>query len=145
MNRTGRPKGSRNKSVKQAREAIADFVEQNAPRFNLWLEQVAGGIPQYDGNGEPVRDIKGSIVWLVKPDPASAIKLVGELTEYHLPKLSRADMTVVDERESSREISHLSTEELKLRLFKSLGLDVSDAQPADPPRLIGSSWDQNKG
>ena len=43
-----------------ARTAIAEFVDSNIPRFNGWLQQVAEGIPQYDGNGEVVKASNGS-------------------------------------------------------------------------------------
>jgi len=81
-------------SLKDARRAVADFVDANLPRFNGWLNQIAGGIPQVDRNGEPIRNLEGSIVYLVKPDPLAALKVVADITEYHLPKLSRQDVSV---------------------------------------------------
>ena len=33
-------------------------------------------------------------IYLVKPDPLAAIKVVADITEYHLPKLSRQDVAV---------------------------------------------------
>lgn len=68
------------------------FVEQNLPRLDCWMQQVANGIPKVDMNCEPIRDTNGSVVYLVKPDPATAIKLVADICEYHLPKLSRQDV-----------------------------------------------------
>lgn len=90
----GRPKGSVNRNVVNARRAIADFVESNIPRFNTWLDQVANGIPAKTKAGQPVFDSNGSIVYLVKPDPLSAMKIVADITEYHLPKLSRQDVQI---------------------------------------------------
>jgi hypothetical protein len=89
----GRPAGSVNRTTRDSRAAIASFVDGNIPKFTRWLDQVSEGIPQYDGAGNVIVDERGSVVWLVKPDPLAAIKVVGDLTEYHLPKLSRQDIT----------------------------------------------------
>ena len=88
----GRPPGTRNQNVINARRAIADFVESNLPRFNGWLDQIANGIPAKTKAGQKVFDSNGCPVWLVKPDPLAALKIVAEVTEYHLPKLSRQDV-----------------------------------------------------
>lgn len=126
------PDPTRSRSpAKMARRAIADFVESNIPRFNGWLEQVAEGIPQFDGEGNPVRDIKGSIVYLVKPNPAEALKLVTDIAEYHLPKLSRSDVQVAAKVENvgattAENIKSIPTVELQSRLLHSLGLVNDD-------------------
>jgi len=90
----GRPHGTRNKNVVNARRAIADFVESNLPRFNNWLDQIADGIPAKTKAGQKVFDSNGCVVYLVKPDPLAALKVVADITEYHLPKLSRQDVSV---------------------------------------------------
>jgi hypothetical protein len=129
------PKVTRNRTIVNARRAIAEFVESNAPRFNSWLERVADGIPKRDQDGRPIRDGQGSIVYVVKPDPAQAIKLVGELTEYHLPKLSRSEQSVAMQIEQHGEFdpSRLSTEELQRRLLVALGMgaDVIEVVPVE--------------
>lgn len=124
--KTGRPRGAVDKSVKVARKAIAEFIELNTPRFSGWLEQVADGIPVYGGDGQPVKDAKGATVWLVKPDPATAIKLVADLTEYHLPKLTRTEAHVVAQIDAMP-ITDLPTAVLQQRLFHALGLTPEDA------------------
>lgn len=58
------------KTTLQAREAIAAFVELNAEKMQGWLEDVAA---------DP------------KHGPAVAFKMVTEIMEYHIPKLSRAE------------------------------------------------------
>jgi len=73
----GRPKGLPNKLTVQAREAIALFVDDNAPRLALWLDAVA--------NGDPAND--------VKPNPAKAFELFQSVIEYHVPKLARTEVT----------------------------------------------------
>lgn len=115
--------------VKLARKAIAEFVESNIPRFNGWLEQVAGGIPQYDKDGVVQLDSKGCPIWLVKPDPATAMKLVGDLTEYHLPKLSRADVQVAAKVESVRTVENMTNEELAAAILE--GIWQQQQEPVD--------------
>ena len=77
----GRPKGLQNKTTVQAREAIALFVDDNAPRLAEWLNKVA--------DGDPVND--------VKPNPAKAFELFQSVIEYHVPKLARTELTGADE------------------------------------------------
>jgi hypothetical protein len=90
----GRPRGTRNQNTVHARRSIAMFVEKNVPRFTGWLDKVANGIPKVDTEGNVLRDNAGSIIYLIKPDPLGALKIVGDLTEYHLPKLVRQDVSV---------------------------------------------------
>jgi len=73
----GRPKGSPNKSTTAAREAIAQFVDNNAHRLTEWLDSVA--------NGDPMNDIK--------PNPGKAFELFQSVVEYHIPKLARTEHT----------------------------------------------------
>lgn len=90
------PKMDLRESTRSTRDALAKFVGKNIPRFGKWIEQVADGVPKTDSDGEPIRDDKGSVVYLVRPDPATAIKLVADICEYHLPKLSRAEVSSVN-------------------------------------------------
>ena len=66
----GRQKGTPNKATANAREAIARLVDENAQRMQGWLDQIA----QEDG-------------------PQSAWKCMTDVIEYHIPKLSRAELT----------------------------------------------------
>ena len=66
----GRKPGTPNKSTTQAREAIAAFVELNAPRMSEWLDRVA------------------------QDNPAKAFDMLTAVMEYHLPKLQRTDTTL---------------------------------------------------
>ena len=66
----GRVKGVPNKSTAQAREAIARFVDHNAPRLQQWLDQIA----ETDG-------------------PKAAFACVMDLLEYHVPKLARTEVS----------------------------------------------------
>lgn len=64
--RAGKP----NKVTARAREAIARFVDGNADRLQDWLDQIAAE----DG-------------------PQAAFKCFSDLLEYHVPKLSRAEVS----------------------------------------------------
>lgn len=69
-NSGGSRKGRPNKSTATAREAIARFVDGNAHRLNGWLDEIA----EQDG-------------------PKAAFVCFSDLLEYHVPKLSRAEIT----------------------------------------------------
>ena len=77
----GRVAGTPNKVTAQAREAIALFVDDNAPRLAQWLDAVANGDPKND----------------VKPNPAKAFELFQSVIEYHVPKLARTEHTGADD------------------------------------------------
>ena len=68
----GRPKGAPNKSTAAVREAIAKMAELNAPRFAMWLDQVAAKSPE-----------KACDIYL-------------RAIEYHIPKLARTEVTGQD-------------------------------------------------
>jgi hypothetical protein len=68
----GRPKGAVNKSTSIVKEAIAKLLERNVENMDGWLEQVA------------------------KDDPYKALDLMNKLSEYHIPKLARTELTGVD-------------------------------------------------
>jgi hypothetical protein len=69
----GRKKGELNKATKNAREAIARLVDDNAGRMQAWLDQIA----EKDG-------------------PMAAWKCMSDVIEYHIPKLSRTELTGKD-------------------------------------------------
>ena len=79
LNRAGRPKGVGNKSTGMAREAIAKFVDGNAPSMQKWLEQVAEGVKNDDDK------------YIVLPNPEKAFGMLQSVMEYHLPKLARTE------------------------------------------------------
>ena len=66
----GRPKGVVNKSTSNAREAIARFVDGNAHRVQIWLDAIA--------------ETEG---------PLKAFQCYTDMIEYHVPKLSRTELT----------------------------------------------------
>lgn len=69
----GRKKGTPNKATRQAREAIGAFVDGNSHRLQGWLDKIE------------------------KEDGAlAAFKAFTDLLEFHVPKLSRAEITGED-------------------------------------------------
>ncbi len=75
----GRKKGSANKATKDARKAIAAFVDDNADRLTGWLDQVANGTDD------------------IPPNPQKAFELFQSVIEYHVPKLQRTEQQMLDE------------------------------------------------
>lgn len=69
----GRPKGCTNKATRNAREAIAALVENNVPRMQKWLDQIA-----------------------VEQGPMAAWNCMRDVIEYHVPKLLRSEHTGPD-------------------------------------------------
>lgn len=72
------------KATLAAREAIARFVDGNAHRLQGWLDQVAEGVKDEEGD------------FVVKPDPEKAYTLFQAVIEYHVPKLARTELTGKD-------------------------------------------------
>jgi hypothetical protein len=68
----GRPKGLPNRSTQIVREAIANLLERNAGNMDRWLNEVA------------------------QDDPYKALDLMNKLSEYHIPKLARTEISGVD-------------------------------------------------
>lgn len=64
-----------NKATANARQAIAAFVDGNAPRLQEWLEAIAED---------------------EKLGPLVAFQCVRDLLEYHVPKLGRTEVTGAD-------------------------------------------------
>ena len=120
----GRPIRSSDRPMINARRAISQFVESNIPRLNGWLDQVANGVPAKTRDGKPIYDSYGAPVWLIKPDPLAALKVVGDLTEYHLPKLSRQEVTAAISLEGPKDVGEMSTDDLKRLVLRHLGVDA---------------------
>lgn len=76
----GRAPGTPNKATKQARDAIALFVDGNAHRLTGWLDEVAHGVKGPDGE------------YVTPPNPAKAFDMFQSVVEYHIPKLARTEV-----------------------------------------------------
>ena len=78
----GNRKGKPNKATADARAAIALFVDSNAHRLQEWLDGIANGVKETEGEG-----------FLVAPNPVKAFELFQSVIEYHVPKLARNEVT----------------------------------------------------
>ena len=93
-------KGSPNKSTKELRDSFQFFVENNVPKFQEWIEDVA------------------------KNNPAKAIELVTSLGEYIMPKLSRTEIEADIKGEVKTEIDYSKLDESTLEdILKQLRPD----------------------
>ena len=72
QNMTGRPKGSKNKNTQQIREAYQRLTEDNLENMSIWIQQIAADSPE------------------------RAFKLMLEMSEFVLPKISRMELTSKD-------------------------------------------------
>ena len=72
QNMTGRPKGSKNKNTQQIREAYQRLTEDNLENMSIWIQQIAADSPE------------------------KAFKLMLEMSEFVLPKISRMELTSKD-------------------------------------------------
>ena len=88
----GRPVGIPNKATTKAREAIASFVESNAPKMEEWLSSVANGKPKLDKEGNQIYDKDGEPVYIILPNPLKAFEMLQTVMEYHVPKLARQEI-----------------------------------------------------
>lgn len=70
----GRPKGSVNRTTTDVRLAIAMVAEKNVGKLSGWLSRIA------------------------RDDPARAMDLYLRMIEYHIPKLTRAEIVRPDDK-----------------------------------------------
>lgn len=71
----GRAKGTPNRANKNAKAAIAKFIDGRCHEFEGWFNEI------------------------LKEDKVEAVKIWLALLEYHLPKLARTEMTGADGKE----------------------------------------------
>lgn len=77
----GRRPGVTNKATADARAAIGQFVDGNAHRLQGWLDAIAAGVKNEEGE------------YVVAPNPEKAFNLFQSVVEYHVPKLARSEST----------------------------------------------------
>jgi len=86
----GNRKGKPNRIKRDAREAIARFVDGNAHKLQRWLNAISDGLRAPDVTLEDGTVVPGK--WIVHPDPERAFVLFQSVIEYHVPKLSRREI-----------------------------------------------------
>lgn len=72
IHRTGRPVGTKNRQTAEIRAAYQNLVEMNLIEMSTWIQTIAA------------------------TDPAKAFELMIKLSEFVIPKLSRAEVTGAD-------------------------------------------------
>ncbi len=76
---SGSRKGSENKATKDIKEAYKQLIEKNLNNLTKWLKDIAA------------------------KDPAKAIYILSDLSEYVLPKLARSDIDITSKGDSLKE------------------------------------------
>jgi len=100
-NPSGRPKGTPNKTTQEIRDAFQCFVENNVGNFEEWITRVA------------------------EKNPAKAIELINNLSEYILPKLSRQEVKAEIEVTDEIDLSKFKTSDLKKAIEDDKNKDIS--------------------
>lgn len=126
------------RSTAQARAAIASFVNEHTDDLSDLLRRVAQGVPKTDSGGNVIRNNDDSIAYEVRPDALGALRVISDLTEFIVPKLSRSEVSATVE--TSLLPADMSTEALQLRVLKSLGLtndcgDIIDVEHVAVERI----------
>ena len=85
-NPNGRPKGSKNRSTKVMKKAIAELVDDNLDEMSDWLKEMA------------------------KADPKAAFQCMLSLMEFHIPKMSRVTYSDDTEEKLDHKINKHSQE-----------------------------------
>src|ERR1700761_1346611 len=139
LSRRGKP----NKSTRDAREAIARFVDRNAGSLQKWLNAVSDGLREAvvrGPDGKVILDENGKPIpgpWIVPPNPEKAFQLFQSVIEYHVPKLSRREV-VTDPPKDGRVIdSSALTAEQREQLRQMILAQAGPAQlEVIPPNVL---------
>lgn len=148
----GSRNGKPNRIKRDAREAIARFVDRNAGSLQRWLNAVSDGLREADLPGPPDENGNPTVIpgkWIIPPNPEKAFVLFQSVIEYHVPKLSRRevvkeppkDQRVIDsslltaeEREQLRqiilrrqaaEVEPVALEHVEANVLEPVGLAVA--------------------
>ncbi len=80
----GRPKGRANETTVNARRAIADLVDNNVPRMQKWLDEIAK-----------------------TQGPDKAWRCMMDVIEFHIPKLARTEVVGANGGPVQGQIQHV--------------------------------------
>ncbi len=117
----GRQKGRPNNATRNAREAIARVIDGNIDRLQGWLDDIAE-----------------------KHGALAALRCLLDLLEYHVPKLTRAELTVdkpADEKSDFdvRKLSHEDRQAFRevLERYKEITDRYRDVEGSTAPNAEG--------
>lgn len=79
-NPNGRPKGAPNKVTTDIREAFSELIANNIDKLDIWISEVA------------------------KKDPAKALTIIIDLSEFVIPKLARSDIDLKNSAKDENQI-----------------------------------------
>lgn len=149
----GSRKGKPNRIKRDAREAIARFVDGNAHKLQRWLNTISDGLREPDLPGPPDENGNPTVIpgkWIIPPNPEKAFVLFQSVIEYHVPKLSRREVVKEPPRDSrildSSQLTQEQREQLRLMLAQSDPAlieqqpgGLGDAQVVDSVEIDGST------
>jgi hypothetical protein len=135
----GSRKGKPNRIKRDAREAIARFVDRNAGKLQRWLDAVADGLREADQPGPDGTMVPGK--WIVPPNPEKAFVLFQSVIEYHVPKLSRREIVKDPPRDGrvidSSQLTAEQREQLRQMILAQAEPALLEQQPANMLEPVG--------
>lgn len=137
----GNRKGKPNRIKRDAREAIARFVDGNAHKLQRWLNTISEGLREADVTLEDGTVIKGE--WIIPPNPEKAFILFQSVIEYHVPKLSRREVIKDPPRDSrvidSSQLTAEQREQLRQMILNRPALIEQQAANVLEPGGLGDA------
>jgi hypothetical protein len=90
----GKPKGAKNHTTRDIKEAYRLLIEKNLDKMNIWLEKIA------------------------EKDPAKAMSIILGLSEYVIPKLARNNIDLNSDSDNNI-YAEMSPEEFEKQLARA--------------------------
>jgi len=113
----GRPKGAINKTTADVRAAIALIAEKNVKKLDGWLTRIG------------------------RHDPARAMELYLRMIEYHIPKLTRAEIVRPDDPKGrvidSSQLTAEQRQQLREMILAAAQPPALEHQPANTLQSMG--------
>jgi hypothetical protein len=140
----GSRKGKPNRIKRDAREAIARFVDRNAGKLQRWLDAISDGLREPDIPGPPDADGNPTVIrgkWIVPPNPEKAFVLFQSVIEYHVPKLSRREIVKDPPRDGrvidSSQLTAEQREQLRQMILAQAEPTLLEQQPSNVLEPVG--------
>jgi hypothetical protein len=136
---SGSRKGKPNRIKRDAREAIARFVDRNAGKLQRWLDAISDGLREADVVGPDGKITPGK--WIVPPNPEKAFVLFQSVIEYHVPKLSRREIVKDPPRDGrvidSSQLTAEQREQLRQMILGQAEPVLLEQQPSNMLEPVG--------